>query len=106
MSQKFKDFCEETGRDWKAYNNLYLFDEYADWRLDSEDSVSAYTPNMPPSDPPMPRLEEKKCYAVVFMNYHPLEVDSLWETRDDAQKHILGLTNPGNWDVCEMEIRK
>ncbi len=47
----------------------------------------------------------KKCYAVVFMNYYPLEVDSLWETREGAQTHILGLTNPGNWDVCEMEIR-
>lgn len=49
---------------------------------------------------------ENKCYAVVFMNYYPLEVDSLWETREGAQSHIQELTNPSNWDVCEMEIRK
>jgi hypothetical protein len=47
-----------------------------------------------------------KCYAVVFMNYRPLEVDSLWETKEAAQEHIQQLTNPGNWDVCEMEIRR
>ena len=48
----------------------------------------------------------EKCYAVVFMNYHPLEVDSLWETREGAQTYIRELTNPSNWDVCEMEIRQ
>lgn len=47
----------------------------------------------------------KKCYAVVFMNYYPLEVDSLWETREEAEAHIGTLTNPSNWDICEMEIR-
>ena len=47
----------------------------------------------------------KKCYAVVFMNYYPLEVDSLWEAREGAEAHIQELTNPGNWDICEMEIR-
>ena len=45
------------------------------------------------------------CYAVVFMNYYPLEVDSLWETREGAEAHIGTLTNPSNWDICEMEIR-
>ena len=45
------------------------------------------------------------CYAVVFMNYYPLEVDSLWETREGAEAHIETLTNPSNWDICEMEIR-
>ncbi len=34
----------------------------------------------------------KKCYAVVFMNYYPLEVDSLWETREEAEAHIGTLT--------------
>lgn len=48
---------------------------------------------------------EQKCYAVVFMNYYPLEVDSLWKTRESAKKHIQELTNPDNWDICEMEIR-
>jgi hypothetical protein len=46
-----------------------------------------------------------KCYAVVFMNYYPLEVDSLWKTRDGANTRIRELTNPGNWDICEMEIQ-
>ena len=48
---------------------------------------------------------EQKCYAVVFMNYHPLEVDSLWKTREGAKKHIQELTNSGNWNICEMDIR-
>lgn len=48
---------------------------------------------------------EQKCYAVVFMNYYPLEVDSLWKTREGAEKHIQGLTNSGNWNICEMDIR-
>jgi len=48
---------------------------------------------------------EDKCYAVVFMNYYPLEVDSLWKTREGAKSHIQELTNPSNWDICEMEIR-
>lgn len=45
---------------------------------------------------------ENKCYVVVFMNDHPLEVDSLWETREGAKSRIQELTNPSNWDVCEM----
>lgn len=52
-----------------------------------------------------PADAEQKCYAVVFMNYHPLKVDSLWKTREGAKTHIQGLTNPSNWDICEMEIR-
>jgi len=48
---------------------------------------------------------EQKCYAVVFMNYYPLEVDSLWKTREGAKKRIQELTNSGDWDICEMEIR-
>ena len=79
MSERFQNFCEETGRDWKQYSNIHLFEEFADWT--------------------------KKCYAVVFMNYYPLEVDSLWETRVGAENHIQELTNPSNWSICEMEIR-
>ena len=59
-----------------------------------------------------PADAEQKCYAVVFINYHPfevdshpLEVDSLWKTREGAKTHIQELTNPSNWDICEMEIR-
>lgn len=48
---------------------------------------------------------EDKCYAVVFMNYYPLEIDSLWKTREGAKKHIQELTNSWNWNICEMEIR-
>jgi len=46
---------------------------------------------------------DTKCYAVVFMNYYPLEVDSLWDTRKGAEKRIEELTK--DWGVCEMEIR-
>ena len=43
-------------------------------------------------------------YAVVFMNYHPLEVDSLWSTREGAQVRIKELTVPSCWDIAEMEV--
>jgi hypothetical protein len=31
MSRRFQDFCEETGRDWKKYANIPLFEKFADW---------------------------------------------------------------------------
>ena len=31
MSGRFHDFCEETGRDYRAYSNIDLFEEFADW---------------------------------------------------------------------------
>jgi hypothetical protein len=46
----------------------------------------------------------KKCYAVLF-KYEGHTVDSLWETREGAKTRIRELTNPDNWDVCEIEIR-
>jgi hypothetical protein len=49
--------------------------------------------------------DRPKCYAVVFMDYRPLAVDSLWQTRKGAETRIMELTNPGQWDVCEMEIK-
>jgi hypothetical protein len=39
------------------------------------------------------------------MDYRPLAVDSLWQTRKGAETRIMELTNPGQWDVCEMEIK-
>jgi hypothetical protein len=50
-------------------------------------------------------VAETKCYAVVFMNYFPLEVDSLWKTREAAEKYIQDMAEPRGWEVCEMEIR-
>jgi hypothetical protein len=69
-------------------------------------ACAANTSRRIPMDSRSELVSENKCYAVVFMNYYPLEVDSLWETRAGAQGRIQELTNPGNWDVCEMEIRK
>lgn len=43
-------------------------------------------------------------YAVVFSNYYPLQVDSLWWGRDDAESHREGLSDPV-WEVVEMRVR-
>lgn len=47
-----------------------------------------------------------KVFAVVYGNYEPLEVDSLWSSLGDAQAEALrkNLEN-GAWNVVEMEIR-
>lgn len=39
-------------------------------------------------------------YLVVFSNYSPWEVDSIWSTYDAAQQHADSLA--GDWRVGEM----
>jgi hypothetical protein len=48
-----------------------------------------------------------KVYAVVFSNYFPLEVDSLWEHEEDANDRARELVYAGNygWGVTEMEVQ-
>ena len=44
------------------------------------------------------------CYAVCFSNYFPLEMDSVWATKELAEKRCSEIT--GEWNVVEMEIQR
>ena len=43
-----------------------------------------------------------KIYAVVYSNYWPREVDSLWTKEEDAQK--LAESLEGEWNVETMTV--
>ena len=40
MTKRFRDFCEETGRDYRQYANMDLFEEFADWVKETEMSLA------------------------------------------------------------------
>jgi hypothetical protein len=44
-----------------------------------------------------------RVYAVVYSNYSPAEIDSLWARREDAEAHAESLDGP--WDVQEWTVR-
>ena len=55
-----------------------------------------------------PTLSEAgaKCFAVTYSNYNPIEVDSLWATREGAESRRKELSERDPWEIIEMEIRK
>ena len=44
------------------------------------------------------------CFAVIYRNYSPLEVDSLWAHKEDAEARAFYLGD--SWQVCELEIHQ
>ena len=44
------------------------------------------------------------CFAVVQSNYEPLEVDSLWAHKEDAESRAFYLGN--SWRVRELQIHQ
>jgi hypothetical protein len=50
----------------------------------------------------------RRCFAVVYSNYEPLEVDSLWDTEEKAESQVKYLNRDplgSAWRVQEMEIQ-
>lgn len=45
-----------------------------------------------------------KVYAVVFSNYEPAEVESLWETMEDAEARASALGSP--WEAQEWDVQR
>lgn len=47
------------------------------------------------------------CFAVIYANYYPVEVDSLWSTREKAEARARELIDAGSseWEVMEMKIQ-
>lgn len=46
-------------------------------------------------------------YAVVFSNYYPAEVDSLWRRRGDAEaraEELNASSDTRGWDVSEWDV--
>jgi hypothetical protein len=65
------------------------------------------TPSLEPSAEKQ-ELEEKseiisKCFAVVYSNYFPSEIDSLWRTQAEAEMRCKELDGP--WNAVEMKIQ-
>lgn len=50
----------------------------------------------------MTNEEELTVYAVVFSNYEPTEVDSLWRTQESADKRADELD--GDWRVVPWRV--
>lgn len=44
-----------------------------------------------------------KIFAVVYANFYPLEIDSLWATEELAERRADNLN--GMWRVREMEVK-
>jgi hypothetical protein len=58
---------------------------------------------------PAPTISEAgapRCFAVAYSNYIPVEVDSLWATREGAESRRKELSERDPWEIIEMEIRK
>ena len=53
-----------------------------------------------------PRCNKKAalCFAVVYSNYFPREVDSIWSTRDKAESRACQVGQ--EWHVVEWEFDK
>jgi hypothetical protein len=47
--------------------------------------------------------EASVVFAVVYSNYEPTEVESLWSTSEKADKRVEVLGSP--WNVVEMKIQ-
>lgn len=45
-----------------------------------------------------------KCFAVIYSNYEPIEVDSLWKDKKDAEARLAELSDP--WHITEIEIQR
>ena len=43
-----------------------------------------------------------KCFAIVYSNYFPREIDSLWSTKEKAELRLKELSS--EWRIVEMEI--
>lgn len=48
-------------------------------------------------------------YAVVYRNYYPAEVDSLWKTEESAKKQCDEMNkeyNSGGWSVMKWTVEE
>lgn len=51
-----------------------------------------------------PLAKEKYVWAVRCSNYDPMEIDSIWDTREGARKRVSELPN-GMWNVCAISVQ-
>lgn len=49
-------------------------------------------------------ITSRTVWAVMFGNYEPSEIDSLWDTEEDADKRAAQLD--GDWRVFQMGVFK
>ena len=76
MSRRFQDFCEETGRDYRQYANINLFEEFADWVKENEMSLAG------------------KVWKTLDINDRYILLSATYPNRSDA---ILDLESQKEW---------